>query len=351
MTRVKVNASKEYEIIIGDGILKNLGEYVKNVSKPCKIAVITDDIVDELYSKTAVNSLENAGFETVKFVFKNGEASKNFNTYINILEFLAENHLTRSDAVLALGGGVTGDMAGFAAATYLRGIGFIQVPTTLLAAVDSSVGGKTAIDINAGKNLVGAFYQPSLVVCDYSTLKTLPPEIFRDGCAEAIKYGILGDTELFEHLKNNGTEFDTEYVITRSVEMKRDIVNDDEFDKGRRQLLNLGHTPAHAIELLSGFKVSHGSAVGIGMAIIASAACKNGLCSSEARDEIIGVLKRLGLPTETEFSAEELYTIMLSDKKRTGGTINLVVPHSVGDTKLIKFGIEDIKEFIKAGMI
>ncbi len=351
MTKVQVNASKEYEIIIGNGILENLGEYVSGVYKNCKIAVITDDIVDSLYSKTATDSLEKAGFETVKFVFENGEASKNFNTYINILEFLAQNHLTRSDAVLALGGGVTGDMAGFAAATYLRGIGFVQVPTTLLAAVDSSVGGKTAIDITAGKNLVGAFYQPDLVVCDYSTLKTLPSEIFRDGCAEAIKYGILGDTELFEHLKNNGLDFDTEYVITRSVEMKRDIVNDDEFDKGRRQLLNLGHTPAHAIELLSNFKVSHGSAVAIGTAIIASAAYKNGICSAETQSEIINVLKRFFLPTKTQFSAEELYNIMLSDKKRTGGTINLVVPHSVGDTRLMKFGIEEIKEFIKAGMI
>ena len=189
--KITVKASGEYQVIIGGGILQNVGEYVKQVIEPCSVAIITDDIVDKLYSTVVENSLTQSGYNVCKFVFQHGEQSKTLETYGQILNFLAQNALTRTDTVVALGGGVVGDMAGFAAATYLRGIRYVQIPTTLLAQIDSSVGGKTAVDLPSGKNLVGAFKQPSLVLCDTDALSTLPKEIFIDGMGETAKYALL----------------------------------------------------------------------------------------------------------------------------------------------------------------
>ena len=201
MNVVKVNASTAYEVMIGSGLLFSLGNEVAKVTKVGTAAIISDSNVWPLYGKTAQESLENTGFSVVSFIFPAGESSKSGATYLKLMNFLAQNHVTRSDCLIALGGGVVGDLTGFAAATYLRGISYIQVPTTLLAAVDSSVGGKTAIDLECGKNLVGAFYQPKLVLCDTDTLSSLPDEIFRDGCAEVIKYSVLYDPQLFAHLQ------------------------------------------------------------------------------------------------------------------------------------------------------
>ena len=197
MNVVKVNASTAYEVMIGSGLLSSLGQEVAKVTKVGKAAIVSDSNVWPLYGKNAQERLENAGFSVISFVFPAGESSKSGATYLALMNFLAQNHVTRSDCLIALGGGVVGDLTGFAAATYLRGISFIQVPTTLLAAVDSSVGGKTAIDLECGKNLVGAFYQPKLVLCDTDALHSLPADTFRDGCAEVIKYGILYDPQLF----------------------------------------------------------------------------------------------------------------------------------------------------------
>jgi 3-dehydroquinate synthase len=205
------------------------------------------------------------------------------------MSFMAQNRITRSDCIFALGGGVVGDLGGFAAATYLRGVEFIQIPTTLLAMVDSSVGGKTAIDIPEGKNLIGAFYQPSLVICDYTTLDTLPPSVFADGCAEVIKYGIINDRALFHKLQSPIMP-QIEDVIENCVRNKRDIVNMDEHDVGIRQLLNLGHTPAHSIETLSNFEISHGSAVAMGIVLIARAAVAQGYCPADDLEEILNIL-------------------------------------------------------------
>ena len=260
------------------------------------------------------------------------------------MNFLAENKLTRSDMLVALGGGVVGDLAGFAAATYLRGIRFIQVPTTLLAAVDSSVGGKTAIDLPAGKNLAGAFCQPSLVLCDIDTLNTLPLEVFRDGCAEVIKYGVLYDPDLFDTLSNDGLSFDRESVIARCVELKRDVVMEDEFDTGSRMKLNLGHTIGHGVEARSHFDISHGKAVAIGMAIVSRASG----CIDTHR--IIRALEQFGLPTHTEYTADELYAYTLSDKKRSGGSVSLIIPRAIGDCTISPTNIENLKSFIEAGL-
>lgn len=350
MKTITVKASRSYEVKIGGGILPAIGKETASVLKPGIAAVISDSNVWPLYGDTVRSSLENAGFRVVSYVFPAGESSKNASTYLSILNFLAENHVTRSDALIALGGGVVGDMAGFAAATYLRGIAYIQVPTTLLAAVDSSVGGKTAIDLDAGKNLAGAFYQPRLVLCDTDTLLTLPQDIFRDGCAEVIKYGVLYDPILMEHLSVRGLSFDRETVIAKCVEWKRDVVMEDEFDTGARQKLNLGHTIGHGIEARSNFSVSHGKAVAIGMAIVSRAAVEYGICSRETCEEILRVLKTFELPIVTDQGAEELYSAALSDKKRAGGTVNLIVPREIGNCILLPTKVEDMKAFIESGL-
>lgn len=349
MKTVKVRASKEYEVIIGSGLLDTAGERIRAVApKAEKAALVSDDNVAPLYLERLTKSLQAQGFEVCSFVFPHGESSKNGGTYLQILNFMAANHISRSDLAIALGGGVVGDITGFASATYLRGIKYVQLPTSLLAMVDSSVGGKTAIDLDEGKNLAGAFCQPELVLCDLDTLKTLSPDFFTDGSAEVLKYGVLGDRALFEHLKERGQGFDREYVVSRCVEMKRDYVCEDEFDNGVRRKLNLGHTIGHAIEKCSGYKVSHGRAVAIGMAMMAEICAKQGICSAECAEEIIQALKALKLPTETEFSKEVLIAPMLSDKKRSGGAVSLIVPKAVGDCDILPVETDKLLDFIKA---
>ncbi len=350
MNIVKVNASTAYEVKIGSGLLSSLGAEVTSVTKACIVAIVSDSNVWPLYGEIAVNSLKNAGFSVISYVFPAGESSKNGKTYLDLMNFLAENHVSRSDCLIALGGGVVGDLTGFAAATYLRGISYIQVPTTLLAAVDSSVGGKTAIDLECGKNLVGAFYQPKLVLCDTDTLNSLPEDIFRDGCAEVIKYGILYDLELFTHLQKQGLDFDRNAVITRCVEWKRDVVAEDEFDTGSRMKLNLGHTIGHGVEAGSHYGISHGKAVAIGMAIASRAAAKYGICALETTEMIVQLLHQFRLPTNTDFSAEILFEAALSDKKRNGDTVNLILPKAIGDCTIAPTPVEALKAFIQEGI-
>ncbi len=350
MRTVKVNASTPYDILIGKDLLDSCGELCLDVTKKtCKVCIVTDDTVAALYLERAQASMRRAGFETVSFVFPHGEASKNTSTLVQIVEFMAENRITRSDLLLALGGGVVGDMGGFAAATFMRGIKFVQMPTTLLSAVDSSVGGKTAVDLKAGKNLFGAFHQPSLVICDYSTLDTLSPEIFADGCAEVIKYGIINDRAFFDRL-SNGIASQIEDVIAECVANKARIVEEDEFENGCRQLLNLGHTIGHAIEACSDLTISHGSAVAIGTVIATRAAVKMGLCEKRELDLIIDLLKKEKLPTSCEFTAEQLASVATADKKRKGDSITLVVPYAIGDTRLLKLAIDDLCDFIAKGL-
>ncbi len=344
MNTVTVAASKTYQVKIGPGLLSTLGKEVKALGKAQKIALVSDSHVYPLHGKAAEDSLRSAGFQVDAFVFPAGEESKSPETYLQLLHFLGQHRLSRSDLVVALGGGVVGDLAGFAAATWQRGIRFIQIPTTLLAAVDSSVGGKTAIDLPTGKNQVGAFWQPSLVLCDTDTLATLPQEIFRDGCAEVIKYGILYDPALFAHLEARGLDFDREAVITRCVELKRDVVMEDEFDTGARMKLNLGHTFGHAIEANSNFEISHGQAVAIGM----SMAARVSDCRDKAR--ILGCLKLFGLPISTDYPAEILASIALSDKKRAGGTVNLILPRAIGDCAVVPTPVENLKSVFEEGL-
>lgn len=340
MEIIKVPASKEYEVLIGNGILSTLGERCVNLLGKSKAVIVTDSNVAPLWLGKTKQSLEDAGIETFTYIFPAGEESKNKETLFELLEFMAENKLTRSDFAVALGGGVTGDMTGLAASLYLRGIPFVQVPTTLLAAVDSSVGGKTAVNLTAGKNLMGAFYQPSLVLCDTDTLGTLSAEIFADGMAEVIKYGVIFDKELFDTVKGGNISDKLERIIARCVELKRDVVAKDEFDKGERQLLNFGHTMAHSIEKCSNFEISHGSAVAIGMVIAAKAGNALGWSDDDCTDEIINANKNNSLPCECSFSPDELAQAALSDKKRAGDSIAFVAPRKIGECYLKKVSVD-----------
>ena len=350
MKTVEVDAAVRYNIVIDKGILPKSGDMIKEVTSAERVAVITDDTVDKLYSDVVMKSLSDAGFETFKFVFPHGEKSKNISTFSSILEFLAESGLTRTDALVALGGGVVGDVAGFAAASYLRGIDFIQIPTTLLACVDSSVGGKTAIDLKAGKNLAGAFCQPKLVIADFETLSTLTDGIFADGMAEVIKYGVIFDKAFFEFLRDNEAKDNLEYVITRCVELKRDIVNADEKEKGVRALLNFGHTVGHAIEKCSGYKIPHGSAVAVGMVIISRAAYKCSFCDENCTDIIASLNKKYSLPVSTDFSASELSSAAMADKKRAGDKIKLIIPEALGNCVIKSVPTSELEKIIGEGL-
>lgn len=349
MEIVNVKASSRYSVIIGKGLLTSLGEYVKKSAGICKVCIVTDDIVDALYSKAAADSLKSAGYECEKFVIPNGEKSKNTTNLVAILEFLAEKHFTRSDVIVTLGGGVVGDLGGFASGIYLRGIRYIQAPTTLLAAVDSSVGGKTAVDLVAGKNLAGVFHQPSLVICDTATLKTLKHETFADGCAEIVKYAIINDRAMFERLQNDISN-NIESVISGCVKHKAQIVSEDEFDNGARRLLNLGHTVGHAIELCSNFKISHGSAVAIGTVVVMKAAVSLEICPGGDLLKTVSLLSSLGLPTECPYPADRLARAASSDKKRAGSKITLIVPYGIGNCKPMEINVEKLESFIRRGL-
>lgn len=350
MNSVSVKASQSYEVIIGSHLLPNIGAYVSKIQKNCRAAVISDTNVWPHYGHIVIDSLITTGFTPVFYVFPAGEASKNASTYLDILNFLAENRITRSDLIIALGGGVVGDITGFSAATFLRGVPYVQIPTSLLAMVDSSVGGKTAIDLPAGKNLVGAFNQPKLVLCDTDVLNTLPKEWFLDGSAEVIKYGMLYDQDLIRSLLETGPDFNLEDVITKCVSFKRDVVEEDEFDTGARQKLNLGHTIGHAIEANSHFTITHGQAVAAGMAILTKAAAVNGLCTKETYDTLISLLSQFSLPVSTTFTATELCASALSDKKRTGDNVNLIVPRQIGCCGIFSTPVSELESFIKAGL-
>ena len=351
MTTVPVNASRQYDIRIGTGLLDRAGAMLREVV-PCEtVMLVCGDIVNSLYSDRVQASLEGAGYRVARYVYPHGEQSKNADTYFALLNALAQAGLTRTDAIAALGGGVTGDVSGFAAATYQRGMDFVQIPTTLLAAVDSSVGGKTAVNLPTGKNQVGCFYQPALVLCDPELLSTLPEEEFRCGCAEVIKYGVLGSRKFFDELKATPIKEQLEHVICTCVEMKRDIVNQDEFDRGLRQLLNLGHSFGHAVEACSHFGVLHGQAVAIGMAAITRAAVARGYCSEETLREVLAILNQYQLPTSTGFGLEEMVEAALTDKKLTGGAMHLVVPEAIGRCAIVSVPTEEIKDWMKAGGI
>lgn len=347
MKKVQVEASTAYDILIKNGLLCESGRLIGEIAKGRTAVIVSDSNVFPLYGAAVKKSLEKESFNVLTFVFEAGEDSKSTDTLVKLWEFLAESRVTRSDVLVALGGGVTGDLTGFAAATFLRGIKYVNIPTSLLSMVDSSVGGKTAVDLKNGKNLAGAFYQPSLVIIDPDTLSTLPRNIFNDGMAEVIKYGMINTPDLL--LKLQG-EYDINEIIEICVTAKRDIVAVDERDTGIRQLLNFGHTPAHGIEILSKFTVSHGSAVAIGMVIMTKAAIQKGLCEEKALNTLLTLLEKFSLPAKTVFPAKEISDIALSDKKRAEDEITLVLPEKSGKCVLKKIPVTELSSFISEGI-
>lgn len=348
MKKLKVNTGRKYEIIIDRGIISQCGEYIKSVSSPTRVAVFTDSNVHALYSQTVIASLKQSGFIVSEFVFKAGETSKNFKTIEAMYTHLADNNLTRKDMILALGGGVTGDMAGFAAATYLRGIEFIQVPTSLLAQVDSSVGGKTGYDIKQGKNLVGAFWQPSLVLIDPDTLNTLPQRYINDGMAEVIKYGCIKSLGLFRLLKKGFDQLDIENIIFRCVYIKRNVVQNDEKESGERKLLNFGHTIGHALEKIYEYKkLSHGEAVAIGMVMISKASEIDGVSPKGTANKIAELCQLYNLPTVDEATVRDIAFASQSDKKSSGRDIDIVILKSIGNGTVKRINQRGFQQYLE----
>ena len=344
MTTVTVKASQTYDVKIGRGLLDTLGEEAARAFQGRTVCIVSDGNVATHYLSQATHSLERAGFTVLAFVFPAGEEHKNGHTYLSLLEYLAQEHLTRADGLVALGGGVVGDLTGFAAATYLRGIPFLQLPTTLLAAVDASVGGKTAIDLERGKNLAGAFYQPKAVLCDLDTWATLPADILSDGCAEVIKYGMIGDADLLDTLAKGDFREDPEEVVARCIAHKRDLVEQDEFDTGSRQLLNLGHTIGHGIEAVKGIKgrrtvgLFHGECVALGMLPMIE--------SKALQKRVRAVYRRIGLPTRTTYNKEKVLAEMLHDKKAQGGQITVIKVPGLGCWRAETIPVEGLRPLL-----
>jgi len=319
-----------YEIHLGEGLLARVGELAWERGLRGKVALVTNPTVGDLYASPVAQSLREVGFEPVICQVPDGEAYKTLDTIGSLYDQFIAGGLDRYGAVLALGGGVIGDMAGFAAATYMRGVPLVQLPTTLLAMVDASVGGKVAVDHPRGKNLIGAFKQPELVVIDPLALATLDEAEMRSGWAEVIKAGVIGSLSLFKHLEERGNEPSLP-VITEAIRVKVAIVEEDPYEKGRRAVLNLGHTFGHALELLSGFTLRHGEAVSIGMVAAARTAVALGLCDDTVEGRLAALLQRFGLPTRYEgYGPKEVWEAMATDKKKRGKKLRLVLPRAIG---------------------
>lgn len=337
MKKIRVKTSREYSVIVGGCTVEALPTELKSTLKASRLLVVTDSNVAPLHLDALVSRL--GGYEVHTLTLPAGEEHKTLDSVVSILTKMKENSFDRDDAVIALGGGVVGDIAAFSASVYMRGIDFVNVPTTLLSQVDSSVGGKTGVDFLGAKNAVGSFYQPRLVICDTDHLKTLSPSVFADGCAEVIKYAFIGDPDLLTVIEN-GIDKNVDDVVYRCVNDKNLIVSRDEFDRGDRALLNFGHTVGHAVESLSGYTVSHGSGVAIGMSVITRGCEKKGICPEGVYDRLTAPLRRNGLPTSTEMSAEALIDAIKNDKKKSGELITVIIPTDLCRcvTKKMTFG-------------
>ena len=327
---------KSYPIYIENNIIANAGSYIPEIFAGKRIMIVSDDNVFALYGEQLYSSLKNL-YECHTLVLPHGESTKNFQSLPSIYSAMLKAKITRSDLVIALGGGVIGDLVGFAASTFLRGVKLIQIPTSLLAQVDSSAGGKVAVDLPEGKNLVGAFYQPAMVLIDPTVLETLPKRFVNDGMGEVIKYGCIKDASLFELLEEYNSFEELKEVlpsiIARCVDIKRIIVEHDQFDTGERMLLNFGHTLAHTIEQRCNYeRESHGEAVGIGMYQLSLIAEEKGLTAAGTSERILNLLKKYGLPYECGFKVEELLEAMTLDKKNIGGNLNLILLKEIGES-------------------
>ncbi len=348
MQTLRVNLpNREYDIKIEKGIFDRAGELVAEIHKPCRVAVVTDSNVGPLYGERLLNSFEKSGFEPFVITIPAGEGSKSVEQLTNLYTEMLGFGLTRSDLIVALGGGVVGDITGFCASTLLRGIPFIQIPTTLLAQVDSSVGGKVAVNLPQGKNLVGAFYQPKLVIMDPLCLDTLSDRVFCDGMAEVIKYGVILDEELFEKIESAPSReaiMDIiEDVVYRACDLKRMVVEEDELDTGKRMILNFGHTFGHAIEKKYNFTdYTHGEAVAAGMVMAAQYGEHLGISPDGTSKRIAELIGNFGLPQWVDIDKASLLNAVKVDKKGEGNLVSLVIPEKIGKVILKKIDKDGI---------
>lgn len=348
MSAVTVSVKKPtpYDITIENGLLSRCGKLIRKSVKGDTCLVVTDSNVAMLYLDTVVESLKAEGFTVKSFVFEAGEQNKNMRTVENMLGAMCDSGLTRDDFAVALGGGVCGDLTGFASAIYQRGIDYVGIPTTLLAQIDSSVGGKTGCDLIYGKNLVGSFWAPRAVLIDPDCLNTLSPVIYSDGLAEAIKYGVIKSEGLFNRLQNEDVHDFINQLIEQCVTIKRDVTENDFFESGERMLLNLGHTLGHSIEKYYDFKdITHGQAVGIGMMLVTTSAEANGDCEPGTAKRLQECLHKYNLPATTGIDIDKLCAGALNDKKRRGGIIKIVVPKKIGVCEIKAIPIGKLNEY------
>lgn len=323
---------REYDILIGGGLLEQAGERIKPLANGNGIAVVSDENVWRLHGETFEKSMRSAGLSFEKIIMQPGEGSKTLEGLAKVYDCFADAGLNRNGLVVAFGGGVIGDLAGFAAATWMRGVSYMQIPTTLLAQVDSSVGGKTAVDLPSGKNLAGAFHQPKLVIADTTVLETLPPREFACGMAEVIKYGAIFSEELFESLEQPLDKAHIPEIVEQCCILKRETVENDELDTGQRMLLNFGHTFGHAIESLGGFsRFNHGEGISIGMILAAKAGEQAGITPQGCNERLAKVLKLHSLPTESPYPVSQLVPGMLLDKKSRSGGVDLILLRQIGE--------------------
>ncbi len=337
MTRISVpTPAGRYHICIGEGILKQAGRLLANRSlAKGKAAIVSNSDIAAYFAEALSESLRQEGYAPVLCLTPEGEAHKTLATIHSLYDQFVAAGLDRHSPIISLGGGVIGDMTGFAAATYLRGAPFVQIPTSLLAMVDASVGGKTGVDLPQGKNLVGAFKQPAVVIIDPEVLSELPGEEFRAGLAEIVKHGILGAPELFRQLEEEGPT-NLAQMIADAVRVKVDVVIEDPFEQGRRATLNLGHTFGHAIEQVSGYRLRHGEAVAIGAVAATRMAVALGRCAPQTATRIETCLERLGLPTSASgLDLDDVYEMMFQDKKRKGKILRFIIPQAIGDVMII----------------
>ena len=323
-------STNTYEVIIENNILNKVCEYV---SLNNKVLIVTDDGVPSTYVKTLAKQCE----DSYVFTFKHGEESKNINTYQEIISFMISNNFTRGDLIIALGGGVVGDLAAFVASTFNRGIKFINIPTTLLSQVDSSIGGKTAIDYDGIKNVIGTFYPPSLVLIDPNTLNTLEKRQFNAGLVEAIKMAATSNETLFKLIENSTDIYkDIKEIIYQALLIKKQVVEEDEKEKGLRKILNFGHTIGHAIEATSDYL--HGECVGLGMLYMAS---------NEVKERLVKLLEKYNLPTKVDVNNDKLFSLILHDKKRSGKNIDIVLVDKIGTYKIKTIDVIEINDYMK----
>jgi 3-dehydroquinate synthase len=357
MKTLEINCSKNYNIMIGAGLLPKAGALIAQRIDPCRVCIVTDETVGGLYggpNSPLWQGLQNAGFEVYEFTFPAGERNKRLSTVESILSLLADHNFDRKDALIALGGGVPGDITGFAAAIYMRGIRFIQIPTTLLACVDSSIGGKTGVDLEEGKNLAGAFWQPELVIEDIDVFDTLTDDLYRDGYAEIVKAGMIGDSSIVQSFRENdirqANKAALTEIIVKALNVKSDIVAQDEREAGLRQLLNLGHTIGHAIEKCSDYSISHGSAVATGCVIASAAAASKGWTDLSNAQLIKDIFIRHGFDLDPCADAKALAAAAGNDKKSHGDSVTIIYPVSPGNCDMRPLLKSELESFIRSGL-